>query len=174
MSDVLRIGYVLKPQGVRGELKIEPLTDDPNRFSDLDEVILMDRKGNESVFTIEKCAVRQGFAYLVLAGLSNRDQVENLRSAYVCIPREKAIQLPQGHHFICDLIGCEVQLDNGETLGVLKEILQHGAADVYRVKGKRSCMFPALKRLIQSEDIENKQIVVDRHVLAEVVVWDED
>lgn len=174
MNDLLRIGYVLKPQGVRGELKIEPLTDDPNRFLDLDEVILVDRKGNETVFSVVSCSIRHRLVYLMLKTVSNRDQADSLRNSYVCISREKAIELPEGYHFICDLIGCEVQLDDGEILGTLKDILQHGAADVYQVQGRRSCMFPALKRLIVSEDIEKKRIVLNGQVLAEVVVWDED
>lgn len=174
MKKLLRIGYIIKPQGVRGELKIEPLSDDPNRFNDLTEVILQSKNGEQSMYVIESCVVRMGFVYVVFQGFNDRAKAEALRGKYICVTREDAVELPEGHHFVCDLLSCEVVTNDGQVLGKIMDILQHGAADVYVVKGEKSCMFPALKRLIVDEDIKNKRIVVDAEVLKEVVVWDED
>lgn len=174
MKELLRIGYIIKPQGVRGELKVKPLSNDPNRFDDLKEVILQNKKGERSTQVIESCTVRMGFVYVIFQGMDDRDKAEALRGQYICVTRNDAVELPEGHHFICDLLSCEVVTNDGQVLGKITDILQHGAADVYVVKGEKSCMFPALKRLIVDEDIEAKRIVVDAEALAEVAVWDDD
>lgn len=173
MKEYVKIGLVLKPQGVRGEVKVEPLTDNPDRFYDLEAVLCQGKEIKQS-YSIESCAVRMGLVYLQLKNIPDRTAAEALRGCYLCVPKEQAIELPEGHHFIFDLIGCEVLDTDGQRLGILKDILQNGAADVYVVKGDHGCLFPALQRLIVSEDIESKQIIVDANVLKEVAVWDED
>lgn len=173
MKEYVKIGFVLKPQGVRGEIKVEPLTDNPDRFYDLDKVMCQGKQIKQS-YIVESCAVRMGSVYLKLQGIHDRTAAEALRGSYLCVSKEHAIELPEGHHFIFDLIGCEIIDTMGQRLGILKEILQNGAADVYVIKGERGCLLPALRRLIVSEDIESKQIIVDATVLSEVAVWDED
>jgi len=63
--------------------------------------------------------------------------------------------------------------ENGEKLGVLKDVLQHGAADVYVVQGKRGFMFPAVKRVITAVDLEAGEMRVDSRALSEVAVYDD-
>ncbi len=170
-NDYIRIGRVLRPQGIRGELKLALLTENPSRFDGLKRVFL-ERKGKHEVFAVASAAVRGENAYLTLIGIDDRDAAETLRDAYVCLRREDA-PLPEGRYFIDDMIGCEVALSNGQAIGTLAEILQHGAADVYVIRGKRPVMFPALKTLLQSIDVGNKRIVLDAEVFDQVAVFDE-
>lgn len=172
-NDFLRIGLVVKPQGVRGELKVQPLTDDPGRFAALQSIYL-EGKGGMAPHAVTSVSVREDGVYLKMEGISDRNQAELLRGCYLCVDREHAVKLPEGRYFICDLIGCRVLDSGGRELGVLSDILQHGAADVYVVSGERPFMVPALKKLLCEVDVQNKRIVLDASVLEEVAVWDED
>lgn len=171
--DTLRIGRILKPQGVHGQLKILPLTDDPERFSLLDEVLLENKEGMKAV-KIRSAQKRMDAVYLDLEGVESREDAEKLRGIYLAVPRDKAIELPEDHEFICDLIGCEVFTGSGQKLGELKDVLQYGAADVYVIEGERNLMVPALKKLFTEVDVANKRMVLDEKVLEEVALWDED
>lgn len=172
-TQTLRVGFILKPQGVRGEIKLQPLTDDPQRFLDLKSIWIEKKDGLHS-FKIESCSVRENGVFLKLEGIITPEQVDAFRNCYVCIPRDQAIDLPEDSNFISDLIGCEVYDSENLLLGKLVNILQYGAADVYVIQGEFGCMVPALKRLIISTDIEAKKIIFDVEVLQEVAVWDEN
>lgn len=175
--DYVRIGLILRPQGVQGELKVQLLSESPDRFENLEEVFLENR-GAYSRYGVKSSCIRQDSAYIMLEGVADRNIAESLRGHYLCVKREDAIALPEGRYFIFDLIGCKVEDSNGRHLGILREVLQHGSADVYVIKPEsKSCsglMVPALKRLLKSVDVGNKLIVLDCDVLQEVAVWDED
>ena len=81
-------------------------------------------------------------------------------------------RLKEGAHYLRDLIGCTVQDDNDTKLGTLKNVMQHGAADVYVVKGDKNFMIPAIARVIVSVDIVSKVIVVNSQTIDEVIVYD--
>ena len=162
------IGKVARPRGISGEVKIEPFTDDPRRFLSLKSVY-----ADGVLHKVVKAAVTPAGVFAALEGVGDRDAAEALRGAVLEVEREDAIK-PDGRQFIADLIGCEVRLDDGTAVGVVDDILQYGAADVYVVKaGKKSVMFPALKRLFVSEDPERGVIVMDGKVFGEVAVHED-
>lgn len=177
----LRIGVVVKPQGVRGEVKVQILSDTPQRFEKL-ECVLFELDGTLSERNVESAYVRGGAAFMKLEGVHSREQADALRGAYLCVSRTDAITLPPGHHFICDLVGCNVLDSEGRALGVLRDVLQYGTADVYVIrpqegaagKSQTGLMVPALKRLLVRVEPEQQRIVLDAGVLEEVAVWDED
>ncbi len=106
MKEYLMIGQVIKPQGVRGEIKVLPLTDDPERFLDLARVFL-DETGGEAL-AVRAARTREGYAYLCLAGVEDRDAAEALRGRELFVPRAEAAPLPEGRYYIADLIGMQV------------------------------------------------------------------
>lgn len=170
--DYLRIGLVVKPQGIKGELKIMPMTDDPNRFKGLKQVYV--EQGKEHVIrSIANVSVRNDAIIITVEGIETREAAEAMRGKYLCVDRQNAVKLPDGRYFVVDLIGCTVEDTNGTNLGKLNDVYETGANDVYTIKGKRSLMVPALKKLIKSVDIANKRMVLDAQVLEEVAVWDE-
>lgn len=176
MNEYLRIGVVLKPQGVKGELKVQPLTDDPNRFAALKEAYIETKSGGHTLMGVTSVSVREDAVYLTLSGVDDRNGAERLRNAYLCVDRSQAIKLPKGRYFVCDLIGCEVFDTEGNKLGILKDVLQTGAADVYAVRGEtkeKNFMVPALKKLLHSVDVEAKRIVLDAEVLPQVAVYED-
>lgn len=170
----MRIGRILRPQGIRGELKMEILSEDPSRFSCLSNVYVeQDRCFRPMV--VDSCFVRGESAFLTLMNVLTREQAEELRNAYICVPREEAIKLPEGRWFIDDLLGCTIEDITGKTLGKLVDIVQNGAADVYVVKGNvegQGLLMPALKKLLLKVNIEEKRIVVDENILKQVAIWD--
>ncbi|MEG0784344.1 MAG: PRC-barrel domain-containing protein, partial [Christensenella sp.] len=84
-----------------------------------------------------------------------------------------AAKLPQGAYYVADLIGCTIIDEQGVQIGVLQDILQNGAVDVYSVKTTTGiCMFPALKQVVLTRDIEKRVITVDAQKLSEVAIYD--
>lgn len=168
----LRIGRIERPQGVRGELKLSLLTDRPALFDAL-ECVYLETKGSFAAYEVLDAAVRGDSAYLTLVGVGDRNAAELFRGAYVCVPRTDA-PLPEGRWFIDDLIGCAVEDSEGQALGKLREVLQHGAADVYVISGgQQGLMVPALKALLREVDVTEKRIVLDAELLKQVGLWEE-
>ena len=171
MKEYLCIGQVVKPQGVRGEIKVLPLTDDVERFLDLARVFLRADGGEERAVTGAR--TREGYAYLCLAGVSDRDAAEALRGRELFVPRAEAAPLPEGRYYIADLLGMQVVDESGRELGRLKDVMQAGGNDVYEVQGERTFRFPALKRVLRRIDVENARMELDGAVLAEIAVYDD-
>lgn len=164
MSELI-VGTVLKPQGIRGEVKIKPFTDSAETFREFKRVFL---DGEE--YKILSVRTGDGFVYLGLRGVPDRNAAELLRGKQVTVPREEAPVLPEGSYYIADLLGSEIVSDEGEVLGTLKDITQ-ASTDVYTMSdGTRDILFPAAKGVVVNVDVENKKITVDKKRWLEVAV----
>ncbi len=172
MKPYLMIGQAVKPQGIRGEIKVLPLTDDPMRFMDLKSVFLDERGEREC--EVKGARVQAGFAYVALAGVEDRNAAERLRGCGLYVDRKNAAPLPEGRYYIADLIGMEVYDERGEKLGTLTEVTQAGGNDVYEVKGARAFRFPALARALKKVDVEGEKMVLDSAALREIAVYDDE
>ena len=169
MKDFFELGRVLKPQGVRGEVKVELFTDDISRIHDLD-FVYFEENGVKTKAVITSKRTDGVYAYLLFEGVVNRNDVENYRGRMFYIDRENAAPLPEGSYYICDLIGLDVFDEKNNKLGVLKDILQHGSADVYCVSAASPFMFPSVPGIFVERDIKKGVIVVDSSRLEEVRV----
>lgn len=172
MKDYFELGMILKPQGIRGEVKINAYTDDLGRFEYLPHVY-MKRDTEMQKVQIEAKRVDNAYAYLKLEGIDDRNQAEKLRGMTLYIDRENAARLPEGSYYIEDMIGLCVVDTDGNELGRLAEIIQTGAADVYRVAGKRNMMFPSTRQVVLKTDLKEGRILVDAARLQEVCVYDD-
>ena len=171
--EYIRIGLVTKPQGIRGEIKVNCLSDSLERFLELEYVFVEDR-GNYTRYNVKGTRLGDECAFLFLEKIYDRDAAERLRNKYICVDREHAIKLPEGRYFIFDLVGCRVVTDAGVELGILDEVLQPGANDVYVVKkGNDEVLIPAVKSFVLDIDIENKLITVKGDMLQEVAVYED-
>ena len=169
-AEYYAVGTVVKPQGIDGQVRVVPSTDDPERFLDLDTVSVESGDGYRSV-AIEDVSVRSGFVYARLDGCFDRNQAETQRGWVLHVHRDQAVQLPEDRHFIADLIGCRVVDSRGQEVGVLQDILQPGANDVYVIQLKKGRMLlPALKKVVTHIDIQAQQIIIDENILDEVAV----
>lgn len=163
--DLIEIGVILKPQGIKGEIKIQPKTDDISRFEKLSYVILNGEKRN-----VLKTRTTDRAAFLLIEGISDRNEAEKFRNKSVFILRKDAVK-GVDRYFIDDMIGCSVYGKDafyGKVVEIMKNKLNR---DVYVVEknGKR-VLFPFIDSLVLFVDIENKIVKVDDKVFSEVSV----
>ncbi len=161
MEEYLRVGVITSPHGVRGEVKVFPTTDDPGRFRRLREVLL-DNGGEKLPVEIETVRFFKQMVILKLKGLDSREDAERYRQKNLFVSRENAVRLQKDEYFIADLIGLKVLDEDGSQLGVLKNVLETGANDVYVVDGTdgREILLPAIKQCILQVEPEEGYIRV--------------
>ncbi|MDE7079945.1 MAG: ribosome maturation factor RimM [Clostridia bacterium] len=166
--DRITVGKIAKPQGVGGELKIAPLTDDVNRFKSLKSVFI-----DGKVYSVVKARISPNGVFLTLDGVSDRNAAEILRNKDIEVDRKDAVRLEKDRYFIVDLISSDVFVGE-EKIGSLADVLQYGSADVYVISTKKGrAMIPAIKRILVDIDAENKKIVLDRQAFEDLVVYEE-
>ncbi len=174
LDPFLVIGEVLKPQGVKGELKVRPITCAPQRFEGLSQVhMLVD--GQYAPQKIRVTRIDPDAVYLMLEGVKDRNAAEAYRGQLLYVDRAHAVKLPKDAEFICDLIGCVASDDSGREIGRLADVLQPGGNDVYVFKGPLGeVLVPALKSVVLKVDVREKTMLLSRERLSEVAVFDED
>ena len=174
LSEYLLIGQVLRPQGIKGLVKVRPDTDDPERFLDLETVFVKQGEAY-SEMPVEEISVREDGVYLRLNGAKDRDAAEKQRNLMLYVDRAHAVELGEDETFICDLIGCKVIDLQGNEIGTVKDVLQPGGNDVYVFKGPLGeVLVPALKSVVLAVDLQAGQMRLDGRRLNEVAVFDED
>jgi 16S rRNA processing protein RimM len=173
-GEYLLIGTIGKAVGLKGQVRVRPFTDDPERFYDLEEIWVLDG-GKYSTVKVAETNVNGQAVTLRLEGVESREAAEKLNGKSLYIKREDAVELPPDVYFIADIIGCTVEDNEGRFLGKLAEVLQHGAADVYVLRGGPGgeILFPALKAVILSTDTAAGKIVVDAARFKEVAVLED-
>ncbi len=174
-NQYLLIGEVVKPQGIRGEVKLKAESQDEKRYARLQQVYI--KKGSDYLpCRVLRGRASGGFAYLQLEGIEDRNQAESLRGTLVYVDREHAIQPADGEFFICDLEGCRAVTETGEMVGVLREVLKpNRIRDVYVFDTPRGeMMMPALKEAILHVDVEKGEIILKSSVLSEICVYEDE
>ena len=162
-KDYFIIGKVLKPFGVRGELKILPITDSVERFKGISFVYLK-RDNNYIKVPVESSRIAHRFAILRFVETSNRDEAERYRNEYLYIDRENAVKLPDNSYYYYDIWKCNVVTTEGKELGVVEDIQNAGSCDIYVVKLKdnsNTIMIPAISDVVKKIDIKSKLIEVE-------------
>ena len=165
MTDKLNVGEVLKPQGIRGELRVKPFTDDAEAFHAFSRVFLGD-----TPYKVLSVRTGGGMVFLGLKGVADRNAAELLRGQQIYVPREDAPEPAEGRYYIADLLGCTLVAQDGEELGTLTDVRQ-AATDIYTVRmGEREVMFPAAEGVITAVDVAGGRLTVDKKRFYEVAV----
>ena len=166
------IGQILKPQGIRGEVKVKALTDDVTRFSALKSVEIGGR-----VYRVEKVRYSGADVFIKLVGVDDRNAAEALRDKFISIDRAAAVALDDGEFFVADLVGATlcVKADEVRRIGIIKDIRSFGAADVFSVEldDGRGMSFAFIKSLCPEYDEAKNTFTVVEKVLNEVAVYDD-
>ncbi len=161
----LLLGEVLRPHGIRGELRIRLLTDYPERIASLKTVYLADSPEAAKVkpYQVQGMRMNGGFGLLRLRDIDDRTQADRLRGLYLLIDIEHAVPLEEGEVYLYQLIGLTVQTQSGETLGTLKDVMETGANDVYVVDSPRygEILIPVTEQTIVKTDVSTGLIVVN-------------
>lgn len=149
MENLLRVGAIASTHGVRGEVNVFPTTDDPQRFKQLKKVIL-DLPREQLELEVDSVKFFKKFVILKFKGYDNINDILHFVKHDLLVTRDNAVKLKKGEFFICDLIGLKVITDEGEDFGVLTDILQTGANDVYVVKMNdgREVLLPSIPQCI--------------------------
>ncbi len=151
--------------GVRGEVRIKPLTDFPDRLLETAELYTDNAPdGGLRRYTVEAARRHgKGMYVLKLAGVDDRDAAEALRRKEVRVAREDAVPLPEGSYYVFELVGATVYTSDGDVLGTLVDVITTGANDVYEVRDERGkeVLIPALRDVVRRIDPESGTIVVD-------------
>jgi len=162
----LIVGQVIRPHGIRGELRVRLLTNYPERFKQLEQVVL----GSDpeappeasTVYAVERTRLHQVWGILKLVGIDTPEEAERLRKQYVLVPLQDAVPLEDGEYYHYQLIGLAMYTDTGENLGEVREILETGANDVYVVQSPRygELLIPAIESVVQTIDLEARRITI--------------
>lgn len=155
MKDFLAVGQIINTHGLKGEVKVYPLTDDIRRFRKLKEVHI---DGN--AVKVLWCKLQADKVILKLEGIESIEQALKYKNKYVEVKREDAVELSEGEFFIADLIGCKVVDENSVEVGEVFDVIQTPSNDVYWVKGSTEVLVPALKNIVSNIDIENRKITI--------------
>ncbi len=163
----LIIGEVLKPQGIRGELKIKTFTDFPEDVKAFKTLYI-----DGVAYKILSYRVgTDGFAYVGLRGIPDRNAAELFRGKKIEGERDDAPALDEGQYYIVDIIGLSCETEEGEVLGVVKEV-SNLSSDIYTIeKAGKSILFPAVKGVVKSVDLTNKKLIVDKKIFDEIAVY---
>ncbi len=169
MIERLKVGLIVKPQGVNGEVKVQPLTDNIARFKKLDKVYL-----DGVIYKVVNVKIADGFVIVKLSGVENRNSAELLRSKYIEVDRADADKLEEGRYFIADIIGCSLEFEDGTALGEVVDITSANT-DIFTVKtiSNKTVRFPFLKDLVLSVNVEEKVIVLLRKRYLEVCCYED-
>ena len=161
MEQLLQVGVISSTHGIRGEVKVFPTTDDPDRFRKLKQVIL-DTGREQKDLEIEGVKFFKQFVILKFKGIDNINDIEKYKGKSLYVTREHAVKLKKDEYFIADLIGIQVVSDEGEELGTISDVLQTGANDVYVVSkdGTKDLLIPAIHACIQNVDVAAGQMEV--------------
>ena len=153
MENDFLIGKIVNTQGVHGEMRVIPTTDDITRFELLDSVFI-----DEKEYEIERVRYHKQFVLLKLKGIDDMTTAERYKTKEVRIPEEWALPCEEDEYYVKDLYGMTVADEENNEIGVIKDVMFTGANDVYIIKPKtgKDILIPAIKDCILKVDVENK------------------
>lgn len=161
MTDLFRVGVIANTHGVRGEVKVFPTTQEPERFKKLKDVIL--DTGKEKI-DLEVKSVRffKNLVIVKFKGIDNINDIEKYKGHDLWIPREEGQELDEDEYYIADLLGLRVILDDGTEFGTLKNVMETGANDVYIIdtNAHGEVLVPAIRECIQDIDLEKNTMTI--------------
>ena len=155
MEDFFQVGIITSTHGLKGEVKVFPTTDDAKRFKRLKEVIL--DTGKERIdLEVESTKFFKQFVILKFKGIDDINEVEKYRKASLLVTRKNAVKLSRDEYFVADLIGLSVKNEDDKEIGVLRDVMETGANDVYVIdlSDGRELLLPAIKQCVLDVDVE--------------------
>lgn len=170
LNQLIFIGKITKAIGVRGHLKVIPLTDFPERFNKLKEIFLFDEMNNKlvlnakkqiNVFKIKDTSIGNNFIKLKLDGYDDINEVSIFYNKLICIDEKKRVKLPKGLYYYYEMIGCDVY-EGKLHLGKVIKIDNFGSSDILFISTNKDkeIMIPLLKEFVTKIDIIKKRMDV--------------
>ncbi len=156
-----KIGQIVSTQGLKGEVRVYSYTDDIYRFDDLETFYL--GKDLENKWIVEKVRYKGNMVIMKIKGIDTVEEAEKLKNKFMYVSREEGRELEEGEFFISDMIGIDVYTVDGQHIGVLDDVLQYAANDVYVVKGaeNKEYMIPAMLKFVPTIDMNERKMIID-------------
>lgn len=162
MEDLVAVAKITRTRGLKGEVVCDILTDFPERFDDLDDVIAVMPDGKRRELKIEKHFFHNGRVVLRFEGYDSIERGETLRGADICVSENDAIELEEDEFFDWQLAGCCVETIDGTPIGEVTELMRTGGTELLVVKGEtKEYLIPFAEAICVEVDVENKLIRVD-------------
>lgn len=162
MLDYLKLGQIINTHGVKGEIKVYPLTDDIKRFGKL-KVVYMKQAEDYKAYKIEEVKYLKNIVILKLENINDMNEAVKLIDNYLYVDRENAVKLSKDTYFIADLIGMEVYTIKDELLGSIITVFSTGSNDVYEIKKDdgKPFLIPAIKDVVKAVDVEKRKMRIE-------------
>jgi 16S rRNA processing protein RimM len=160
--EYITVGRFGRPRGVSGEIYIHPATDDPERFRELSDLIVVG-EGERTKLYLESVAIIGDRPVVRIKGIDSREKAAKLTNRSIEIPGDLIRSLPEGSYYQFDLVGCAVIGTDGTEYGIVEEILFYPANDLYRIKSDRfgEVLLPVVDRFVIEVDIDGRRIVIE-------------
>ena len=161
-SDLVIIARAVKPRGLKGELIAELLTDFPERFEALEELVLVSPGGERSVGRLESYWFQNDRVVLKVAGYDDVEAAKQLVGFQFAVPESERVQLPSDHYYDWELEGCTVKVGS-ESIGKVQSVLRTGGTEILAIadeNGKES-LIPLVDSIVVEIDAAAKTIIVD-------------
>lgn len=151
---LLEAGKIINTHGLKGEVKVQAWADSAEELLEFDRFVV----GKEELNVISS-RVQKGFLYLQFENKDTVDDVIPLKNKVLKIYREDLV-LPEGVHLLSDIIGCRAVTEEGEDIGIVEDILERPAANVYVIQGEREILIPSVPEFIKNVDLDSKTVTV--------------
>lgn len=160
-DNYLQVGIISSTHGIKGEVKVFPTTNDAKRFTKLKSAYI-DLGTEKMEIHIEQVKFFKKMVILKFKEFQDINEVERFKSKSILVTRDNAVKLEKDEYFIADLIDIRVKTDENEDLGILTDVLETGANDVYVVttKENKEILIPAIKDCILEVDIAERTMLV--------------
>lgn len=157
MTELYQVGAITQTHGIRGEVKVFPMTDDVSRFKNMKELIL-DTGKEQIVLEVTSARPQKNLVILKFKGIDNINDVEKYKGCGLFVTKENRVKCKKDEYFIADLIGLRAIDEEGENFGTISDVIQTGANDVYVVTTKQGeeVMIPAIKDCILEVSVEEQ------------------
>lgn len=157
MTELYQVGAITQTHGIRGEVKVFPMTDDVSRFKNMKELIL-DTGKEQIVLEVTSARPQKNLVILKFKGIDNINDVEKYKRCGLFVTKENRVKCKKDEYFIADLIGLRAIDEEGEAFGTISDVIQTGANDVYVITTKQGeeVMIPAIKDCILEVSVEEQ------------------
>ncbi len=167
MEELFQVGSITQTHGIKGEVKVFPLTDDISRFKNMKHLLLDCGKDGYKELEVENVRPQKNLVILKFKGIDNINDIEKYKGQGLYVTKENRVELKKDEYFIADLMGCEVYTDDDpdNKFGEISDVLETGANDVYDIESVSGehVLVPAIKDCILNVDVDSRR--VDIHLL---------
>ncbi len=161
--ELIAVAKAARVRGLKGELVCDLLTDFPERFDRVEELIGVAPSGERKLLALEKHWFQKNRVILKFAGYDTPETAQALVGWELTVPESEAVELGEGEYYDWQLIGCRVETIDNREIGAVREVLHTGAAPVLVIRdaGERENLVPLAESICVEIDIERKLIRVD-------------